>query len=290
MDLLIWPIQTESTNRGSATSDMVNQNEDQHNEYSTLLHATTYYLLLSITRVGNCQIPHQSRALFKTVVTVQPNWPQIFSGEKITLRCEIQGGGHTEWTYEWTTTSSNTFPTDNRYIIIRATESHSGQYRCLGRRDTYTSTEWSEAITLKVLSYKPWAELTAVNRDIPVGGSVILTCSRYFWYRDEKTSQPLTSQDVVFLSNRRIRVSVGGVYWCRGGRGEPVYYTEYSYSITVNKKREAVVSLQPNWSEIYSGEKITLRCEITDEGHTEWTYGWTTPSSIKFPTEIDTPY
>ncbi|XP_028419460.1 uncharacterized protein LOC114545387 [Perca flavescens] len=32
------PIQTESTNRGSATSDMVNQNEAQRDEYSTLLH------------------------------------------------------------------------------------------------------------------------------------------------------------------------------------------------------------------------------------------------------------
>ncbi|XP_039677735.1 Fc receptor-like protein 3 isoform X1 [Perca fluviatilis] len=236
----------------------------------------------------------------RAVVTLQPNWSEIYRGEKITLRCEIQEGGDTEWTYGWTTTSSNTFPTDKAYTIISATESHSGQYRCLGRRDTYTSTEWSEAITLKVLSNKPRAELSVDNRDIPVGGSVTLTCSvntasssssssssssgwKYFWYREEKTSEPVTTQDVVFLTNGQIRVSVGGVYWCRGGRGQPDYYTEYSDPIAVNKKlaNKVVVTLQPNWSEIYKGEKITLRCEITDEGDSEWEYEWRTTSSIK---------
>ena len=71
-----------------------------------------------------------------------------------------------------------------------------------------------------------------------------LTCSvntsssssgwKYFWYRGEKTSEPLTSQ----LSAGPIRVSEGGVYWCRGGRGEPVNYTEYSDSVTINKISE----------------------------------------------------
>uniref|UniRef100_A0A8C4GGF2 Ig-like domain-containing protein n=1 Tax=Dicentrarchus labrax TaxID=13489 RepID=A0A8C4GGF2_DICLA len=84
-------------------------------------------------------------------LTLEPNWPQIFSGETITLRCEIQEGGDTQWIYEWTTTSSNTqSPTHSEYRIISATESHSGEYRCKGRRDSYSSTEWSIAIRLKV--------------------------------------------------------------------------------------------------------------------------------------------
>uniref|UniRef100_A0A671US40 Ig-like domain-containing protein n=1 Tax=Sparus aurata TaxID=8175 RepID=A0A671US40_SPAAU len=134
---------------------------------------------------------------------------------------------------------------------------------------------------------RPKAELRADDRDIPVGGSVTLTCSvnpsssgwKYFWYRGEKTSEPLTSQ----LSAGPIRVSEEGVYWCRGGRGEPVYYTEYSDSITIYKKvpNKAVVTLQPNWSEIYRGETITLRCEIKDGGDTEWEYEWRTNSSEK---------
>uniref|UniRef100_A0A671UV72 Ig-like domain-containing protein n=1 Tax=Sparus aurata TaxID=8175 RepID=A0A671UV72_SPAAU len=132
---------------------------------------------------------------------------------------------------------------------------------------------------------RPKAELRAYYKDIPVGSSVTLTCSvnpsssgwKYFWYRGEKTSEPLTSQ----LSAAPIRVSEEGVYWCRGGRGEPVYYTEYSDPITINKNvpNKAVVTLQPNWSEIYRGETITLRCEIKDGGDTEWEYEWKTSSS-----------
>uniref|UniRef100_A0A8C4H5E4 Ig-like domain-containing protein n=1 Tax=Dicentrarchus labrax TaxID=13489 RepID=A0A8C4H5E4_DICLA len=211
-------------------------------------------------------------------LTLQPSWPQIFRGETITIRCEIDGGGDTQWTYEWEPTSSNTqSPTHSEYRIISATESHSGDYRCKGRKDSYSSTEWSDYIRLTVSSD---------DTDIPVGGSVTLTCSvnpsssgwKYFWYRGEKTSEPLTTPDVVFLSTGQIRVSQGGLYWCRGGRGDTVYPTDYSDPITANK---AVVTLQPNWSTIYSGEKITLRCEIKDGGDTEWTYEWKTTSSEK---------
>ncbi|XP_073331710.1 obscurin-like [Pagrus major] len=237
-----------------------------------------YYTEYSDPITINKNVPNRATLI------LQPNQPQVFIGERITLRCEIQGGGDTEWTYEW---SKNNFETPTRYNesrIISATEAYSGEHRCKGRNDTYSSTEWSDAITLTVLSNRPKAELRAYNKDIPVGGSVTLTCSvnpsssgwKYFWYRGEKPSEHLTTQ----LLAGRIRVSEEGVYWCRGGRGEPVYYTEYSDSITISKNvhNKAVVTLQPNWSEIYRGETITLRCEIKDGGDTEWEYEWKTTS------------
>ncbi|KAL7375520.1 hypothetical protein ABVT39_018787 [Epinephelus coioides] len=232
----------------------------------------------------------------KATVTLQPNWPQIFRGEKMTLRCEIQGGGDTGWTYEWSTPSQYTLPAQKEYTIDSATEYHRGQYRCIGRRDSYSSTQWSDVIALEVLSYRPWARLSADNEDIPVGGSVTLTCSvnpssssssssslsgwTYFWYRGEKTSELLASQDYVFLSDGKISVSQGGPYWCRGGRGDPVYYTEYSDSIYINKilTNRAVVTLYPNWPEICFGEMIRLTCEIKNRGDNEWEYEWI-PSS-----------
>ncbi|XP_049923174.1 Fc receptor-like protein 5 isoform X3 [Epinephelus moara] len=221
----------------------------------------------------------------KATVTLQPNWLQIFSGEKMTLRCEIQGGGDTGWTYDWSTTSEYTPPTGKDYIISSAAGYHSGQYSCMGRRDSYSSTQWSDVITLTVLSYRPRARLSADNEDIPVGGSVTLTCSvspssssgwKYFWYRGEKTSKPLTTQDYIFFSDGKIIVSQGGLYWCRGGRGDPVYYTGYSGSVRVNKiiTNRPVVTLHPNWPEICFGEMITLTCEIKNKGDNEWEYEW----------------
>uniref|UniRef100_A0A4W6D6U0 Ig-like domain-containing protein n=1 Tax=Lates calcarifer TaxID=8187 RepID=A0A4W6D6U0_LATCA len=82
-------------------------------------------------------------------VTLQPNWPQIYRDETITVRCKIQGGGDTEWTYEWEKNSYNKPPSRNEYRINRATESDSGDYRCRGRKD-YSLTQWSNVIRLTV--------------------------------------------------------------------------------------------------------------------------------------------
>ena len=36
------------------------------------------------------------------------------------------------------------------------------------------------------------------------------------------------------FSSGPITVSEGGVYRCRAGRGDPVYYTDYSDALTLN--------------------------------------------------------
>ncbi|XP_039859342.1 obscurin-like [Simochromis diagramma] len=228
-------------------------------------------------------------------VKLQHSWSQIFTGETITLRCEIQGGEGKVWKYEWTAPNTNSPPTSSEYRISRVSVSHSGDYRCRGSSD-YLLTGWSDAFRLTV-SYKPKAKLRADNTAVPVGGSVTLTCSvspssssgwKYYWYRDEKSSEALTTQDAVFHSNGQISVSQEGLYRCRGGRGNPVYYTEDSQSVRIGKtvtvSNRPVVTLYPNWSEIYRGETITVRCEIHG-GDTEWDYEWETNSMIKAPNQ-----
>ncbi|XP_067379187.1 Fc receptor-like protein 4 [Channa argus] len=228
----------------------------------------------------------------KAVVTLQPNWPLIFSGETITVRCGIEGGGNTEWEYEWSKPSSDT--QTHEYNIVSASVSNSGNYRCMGKHkgDSYKVTEWSDLVTLRVSPVRPIANLTADNTVVPVGGSVTLSCSvnpsssgwKYFWYRGTKTSKPLTSQEAAYLSGQSVSVSQEGLYWCRGGRGDPVYYTEYSDSVSVQTimANWTVVTPEPNWPWIYTGETITLRCEIQG-GDTEWEYEWETTSSEKPP-------
>uniref|UniRef100_A0A671UVF1 Ig-like domain-containing protein n=1 Tax=Sparus aurata TaxID=8175 RepID=A0A671UVF1_SPAAU len=214
----------------------------------------------------------------KAVVTLQPNWSEIYRGETITLRCEIKDGGDTEWEYEWRTTSSEKPSNQNEHSIRSVSASHSGAYRCKGRKKREkSSTDWSDPFKLTVSdTNRPKAELRADDRDIPVGGSVTLTCSvnpsssgwKYFWYRGEKTSEPLTSQ----LSAGPIRVSEEGVYWCRGGRGEPVYYTEYSDSITIYKKEpQSVLTVSPSW--LSAGASVTLNCSVKDQS-AGWRFYW----------------
>uniref|UniRef100_A0AAZ1X4I7 Ig-like domain-containing protein n=1 Tax=Oreochromis aureus TaxID=47969 RepID=A0AAZ1X4I7_OREAU len=174
-------------------------------------------------------------------VKLQHSWSQIFTGETITLRCEIQGGEGKVWKYEWTAPNTNSPPTSSEYRISRVSVSHSGDYRCRGSSD-YLLTGWSDAFRLTVSSSKPRATLTAHSSVIPAGGSVTLSCSvegsagwKFDWFRRDSVSskaQLMRGNE----ANRVISVSQGGLYHCRGGRGDPVYYTEDSAPVTIHKQ------------------------------------------------------
>ncbi|XP_030287734.1 uncharacterized protein LOC115590496 isoform X2 [Sparus aurata] len=199
----------------------------------------------------------------------------IYQGESVTLRCRHQ---------TQTKEKNASFYRDGSLILSNNTVeitiqllSDSSSYMC-----KFDEDEESQPIRLKVESHKPKANLRKDNRAYAGRTNRTLTCSvnpsspgwKYFWYRGKKTSEPLTTHDVFFISNEKISVSQGALYWCRGGRGQPVYYTEYSNSIATNK---AVVTLQPSWPKIYYQETITLKCEIENGGDTEWEYAWALP-------------
>ncbi|XP_008426091.1 uncharacterized protein LOC103475901 [Poecilia reticulata] len=88
---------------------------------------------------------------------------------------------------------------------------------------------------------KPKARLTASDTIIPAGGSVTLTCSvdidegwKIYWFRQKSVSSTARS----IRSNKPdgfLSVSNEGVYSCRGGREDPVFYTEYSSKVTINE-------------------------------------------------------
>ncbi|XP_059211550.1 Fc receptor-like protein 4 [Centropristis striata] len=206
----------------------------------------------------------------------------LFEGESVTLGCRHRDPTKNKNAVFYKDGSAVEMDTNLQSQMMKNTvqviSDRSSSYMCK------FGDEESEPIKLKT-EPQPKAHLM----DFPAEGNVTLSCSvtsssssgwKFFWYKGEKTSEPLTKQDAVLLSSGQITVSRGGVYWCRGGRGEPLYYTEYSHSVVTNR---AVVSLQPNWPEIYSGETITLTCEIEDGGDTEWEYEWRTSSSTTPP-------
>nr|XP_024656033.1 Fc receptor-like protein 4 [Maylandia zebra] len=217
----------------------------------------------------------------RITVTLQHSWSQVFNGDTITLRCEIQGGEGKVWKYEWTAPNTNSPPTSSEYRISRVSVSHSGDYRCRGSSD-YLLTGWSDAIRLTVSSNKPRATLTVQSSVIPAGGSVTLSCSvegSAGWKFDWSRRDPVSSKAQLMRgneANRVISVSQGGLYHCRGGRGDPVYYTEDSSDVAVQQTlpSKPTVTLQPSWTQIYSGETVTVRCEIQGGEGAQWTYEW----------------
>uniref|UniRef100_A0A3B3X7S4 Ig-like domain-containing protein n=1 Tax=Poecilia mexicana TaxID=48701 RepID=A0A3B3X7S4_9TELE len=172
------------------------------------------------------------------VVVTRPNWPHIFSGETITLTCEVQGGETTEWTCEWRRDEKTVARRNDKDWTVSVSESSSGDYMCQCRRrdDWYSVTKWSEKVPVSV-SAQPKAKLTAGPTKIPVGGSVTLSCSvepstgwKYRWLRRTSDTPEVQLTDE---ENRDINVKQGGIYRCVGERGKTNFHSVVSDEVNI---------------------------------------------------------
>uniref|UniRef100_A0AAZ1X3F2 Ig-like domain-containing protein n=1 Tax=Oreochromis aureus TaxID=47969 RepID=A0AAZ1X3F2_OREAU len=145
----------------------------------------------------------------------------------------------TDWYYEINKDGQEFVPYDtNKDYKLQIMATHdSGEYQCSGSWLSSHHIKNSNTVSITVLADKPRATLTAGTTIIPVGGSVTLTCSvqssdgwKYEWFRRTQRTSEVQIRD---QQNRDIRVSQGGIYSCRGTRGNPVYYTDISDDVTI---------------------------------------------------------
>ncbi|XP_036416453.1 uncharacterized protein LOC118800359 [Colossoma macropomum] len=189
-------------------------------------------LLISLVRVEH------SQAQYKTVLTVKPKGPQIFSGETVTLTCSISGQTVTGWKYYWFSGDKKLHSSDENYYVIKdINRHHSLKYRCFGSLKWIRgSSQFSNEVTLRVTAEKPKPELTSNHKVAAlIGNPVVLYCeldqsAGWRFYSSKHTQNPENEIKTETHSYTICSVSVsdGGQYWCRAGRGNPVYYTHYS--------------------------------------------------------------
>ncbi|KAJ0056740.1 hypothetical protein NL108_014170 [Boleophthalmus pectinirostris] len=86
----------------------------------------------------------------RAVVQPEPDWTEVFVGESLSLRCEVEDEGNTEWTYEWKRTGVMLPTTAREYVLSNVSESDSGDYSCRGTRGAYEQTQWSQVTKLQV--------------------------------------------------------------------------------------------------------------------------------------------
>ncbi|XP_036417257.1 immunoglobulin superfamily member 1-like isoform X2 [Colossoma macropomum] len=217
----------------------------------------------------------------KAVVSIQSD-DQVFVGATVTLRCDIQGGGVSNWQHSWFKDGSSTpVSKEQQYRISSVTESHSGKYTCRGTESgTSRYSHTSDAVTLTV-SALPRATLTVEPTWSPVftGESVTLKCEiesysnwRYQWYKGSSRTPASQSQKNTFT----IRSAADqDQYWCRGERDNRPSSSQRSnpVTLTVKERPKAVVSIQPD-KQVFRGETVTLRCDIEGEGVSNWQHSW----------------
>ncbi|XP_042184167.1 Fc receptor-like protein 5 isoform X4 [Oncorhynchus tshawytscha] len=237
-------------------------------------------------------------ALPKATLTVKPN--PVFPGETVTLTCSV--GSDSIWSYKWYKDRNDNVVSQSGYSnigvshISAADVSDQGQYWCEGNRVSRpTSSQPSNAITLTVKDSHPTATLSSDKEDVFTGDRVTLSCTAespgwmFYWYRHRPDSTPVTTTSGYSYTLSWVSVSDGGQYWCRAGRGDPVYYTLYSDPVQINitERPVAVLTLQPNWTQIFIRETITMRCDIQRGGDSDWNYRWynNSQSVISFNTK-----
>uniref|UniRef100_A0A6Q2YBL7 Ig-like domain-containing protein n=1 Tax=Esox lucius TaxID=8010 RepID=A0A6Q2YBL7_ESOLU len=173
----------------------------------------------------------------------------LYSGESVTLQCDISD--YTDWTYRWYR-NKKLQSSGSPSKIITPLSDQVALYQCQGRRtDRPKSSQRSVSLHISVtgeFTIKS-PSFCSDKQDILTGDSVTLTCTvessgwRFYWYRHRQDSEPvaITSRSSYKLS--QVSVSDGGHYRCRAGRGDPVYYTQYSEPVHIQVTGESKSNL-----------------------------------------------
>uniref|UniRef100_A0AAY5KZC8 Ig-like domain-containing protein n=1 Tax=Esox lucius TaxID=8010 RepID=A0AAY5KZC8_ESOLU len=286
------------------------------------------------------------------VLTLQPNWTQIFMGESVTMICNIQEGDVTDWKYTWRQSYNNVYKdfnsTENEQKIYAAVISDTCHYRCYGTsRHAQQNSMFSNTVSLTVIAlpmasvsvtphgflysgetvtlqcdisdYKDWTYRWYLNyysllyvlflnmslMSMPLGyvcvfqvlpkttptvtpnpaypgETVTLTCSvgsysdwRYKWYKDRNdtvvslsgSSNPGASYTISRTSVSRTSTGVKDTECL-----DPHLHNQV---LTLLSLPAAVLTLQPNWPQIFMGEIVTMICNIQVGDVTDWTYSQT---------------
>eukprot|EP00063_Salmo_salar_P036766 XP_014011601.1 PREDICTED: titin-like isoform X2 [Salmo salar] len=226
-------------------------------------------------------------ALSTASVSISPQG-LLYSGETVSMQCDISM--YTDWTYSWFIGNNLNSSTPGQTITTLSNQA--GQYRCVGGRTGQPQrSQLSPFLPIRVTDYQPSTTLTSDKEDVFTGDSLTLSCTvefsgwKFYWYRHRPDSTPVTTTSGYSYTLSRVSVSDGGQYWCRAGRGDPVYYTLYSdpVQIHVTERPVAVLTLQPNWTQIFSGEIVTMRCDIQGGGDPDWNYRWYKNSQLVIP-------
>ncbi|XP_053537681.1 B-cell receptor CD22 [Ictalurus punctatus] len=237
-------------------------------------------LLISLIPVAHAQ------GSPKAVVSITPD-THVFIGETVTLRCDVQGGGDTQWTYSWYKNNNRlTDRTTQEFKIRSVLHVQHGVYTCRGQSSDSQSSEISDAVTLTVSEQpKPTVRVNPQS-SVYTGDTITLTCElqstgwEIQWYKNNPSLHPLSTEETDTL---KVTDDNAGetVYQCRACRinykpGHSYYCTQFSVpvNITVRERPGAVLSVSPQ-SWLTEGDSVTLSCEITDSS-TDWTFSWYT--------------
>ncbi|XP_066578194.1 Fc receptor-like protein 2 [Amia ocellicauda] len=189
-----------------------------------------------------CQaLPHAS-------LTVEPHWSPIYTGETVSLRCGLSGG-YTDWQYHWykdgkrieDAQPAGHTVTGDKLSITAVSVSDGGKYHCEGQRaDRPLSSQRSDPVSLSVSGECLLTLLKLLNTTLKVG---------HF--------PDIWNQGLITPLHRN------------GDKFDPNNY----WGTCVSRVRPRPFLTVSPLGQIFEGDSVTLRCEVT-EASAGWRYYW----------------
>ncbi|XP_056588693.1 obscurin-like isoform X2 [Triplophysa dalaica] len=231
-----------------------------------------------VTTEMSSAVKLQVNAIPTAKLTLEPAVAVFYPSEKVTLKCEIEGSSD-NWSYKWFRNKGELKESKPSLEIQSTSKDDSGEYTCQRFIKERVTTEMSSSVTLQVNAI-PTAKLTlepALAVFYP-SEKVTLKCEiegssdnwSYKWFRNKgelKESKP--SLEIQSTSK-----DDSGEYTCQRFIKERVT-TEMSSAVTlqVNETPRPKLTADPNWTEFFPNETITLTCGF-DGNSDGWSFEW----------------
>ncbi|KAM9294550.1 Fc receptor-like protein 5 [Gastrophryne carolinensis] len=192
----------------------------------------------------------------RPVVSFIPNWNKIFTGESITMTCDIESAGEDNMVFYWFK-DDNWVHTGRSYTIQQAETSHSGNYQC----QTSTS-EKSDSASLDIYNYYVILQAPVYVYE---GDNVTLRCHHYpgyatrqaKFYKDLDVVQDWKSKSELLVEN----VDMNSVwrYTCTKEVYRSFLYYQHSDEVTISVQELFMTPVL----RLTEGDNVTLTCDTS---------------------------
>ncbi|KAI7794616.1 putative titin-like [Triplophysa rosa] len=219
-----------------------------------------------------------NRAIPTAKLTLEPALAVFYPSDNVTLKCEIEGSSD-DWSYKWRNNKGFLQESKSRLEITLKSMDDSGEYTCQPFIKDRVTAEMSSAVTLQVNAI-PTAKLTlepALAVFYP-SENVTLKCEiegssddwSYKWRNNKGFLQESKSPLEITLKS----MDDSGEYTCQPFIKDRVT-TEMSSAVTlqVNETPRPKLTADPNWTEFFPNETITLTCGF-DGNSDGWSFEW----------------
>ncbi|XP_075048626.1 Fc receptor-like protein 5 isoform X2 [Mixophyes fleayi] len=210
-----------------------------------------FFLLLVIQKAGAADRP---------VVTFTPNWNKIFTGESITLTCDVGSTVQGDLTYSWY--RDNRKYTYTKQTITSEKTSDSGNYWC----ETRTSGR-SDSVRLDVSD--GLGILQAPPR-VYEGDNLIIRChhrpgyssGHTIFYKDNGVIRDWGPDPVLHIGNVVVRTA--GKYKCNKEVGSSSWQGQYEDAVSIDvQELFSLPQIKVTPHPVIAGDNMTLTCDTS---------------------------